>query len=640
MAEGRFSELDDKILNLADETLHLGRTHSADSRSLDALTSMYDRWLTPVAQLAVVGPISSGKTMLLNALLRRRILPTDSRTWTSTWVQVYHAPVFSALAIVRTASGMEEHQIREDELETYLTVGGEPNVRRYHGRRATVVSVSIGIPFTDLGENLRLLDTPGTGGLRDAHVHTARAAIARADAVIFVSKPDTPISVSERRFLAEAVKRVTTCILVFTHRDILSPDQADRAVTADTAILCDQQQWKDIVGSAKEARELADRFRSVTAVSVSSLNWLDALRLPAGDAQTRLRDVSNFDALEGAINREIIQRIEVVHRRNILILCSLLNGNVIERTDHTRRLLLGDAQAEATQRKREDDIAKWTSNSGDAWSRAFEKRRNALHEDLAELAKKKVRELDSAYRHELPHMSSQNRDSAVQMLSEQPNALIEEMTGLGSREISRALEDVRNLLDQDDLAAPIEELIASRAVGSRLSEPVRPGPANIRFDVGDVRNVIAGGMAGGAAAGVAIGMGAVVASPVLFFLAPIALGAILFGGLGWMQKIKNRAAAEAVDYLDQIERLLQSEVVRLATEAADSAADAMKEQITMALASLADEITANKKAMEDARTASAEERERKIAECQKVIDQASALQAEGLNIDRDLSTAA
>jgi hypothetical protein len=639
MVAGRFSALDDRILNLADETLGLARTHSADSRSLDALTSMYDRWLSPVAQLAMVGPISAGKTMLLNALLGRRILPTDSRTWTSTWVQVHHAPVFSALAIVRTASGMEEHPIRESELETYLTVGGEPQIRRYHGRRATVVSVSIGLPFTALGENLRLLDTPGTGGLRDAHVHTARAAIARADAVIFVSKPDTPISVSERRFLAEAVRRVATCILVFTHRDILAPDQADRAVIADTAALCDQQQWEQIVGSAEDARDLAERFRSVTAVSVSSLNWLDAVRLPAGDAQTRLRDVSNFTVLQAAIDYEIIQRIDILHRRNILILCSLLNGNVIERTDHTRRLLLGDAQAEAAQRKREDDIAKWTANNGDAWVRTFEKRRNALHEDLAELARAKVRELDSAYRHELPQMSSQNRASAIQMLSEQPNALIEEMTGLGTREISQALEDVRNLLDQDDLAAPIEQLIASRAVGSRLSDTARPGRAKPGWDAGDVRNVIAGGMVGGGAAGLAVTAGVIAASP-LIFLAPIALGAILFGGLTWMQKTKNRAAAEAVDYLDRIERLLLSEVVKLATEAADAAADAMKDQITMALTGLDDEIKANKKAMDEARTASPEERKRKIAKCQEVIDHASALRTDGLNIERDLSAIA
>jgi hypothetical protein len=236
-------------------------------------------------------------------------------------------------------------------------------------------------------------------------------------------------------------------------------------------------------------------------------------------------------------------------------------------------------------------------------------------------------------------MSSQNRASAIQMLSEQPNALIEEMTGLGTREISQALEDVRNLLDQDDLAAPIEQLIASRAVGSRLSDTARPGRAKPGWDAGDVRNVIAGGMVGGGAAGLAVTAGVIAASP-LIFLAPIALGAILFGGLTWMQKTKNRAAAEAVDYLDRIERLLLSEVGKLATEAADAAADAMKDQITMALTGLDDEIKANKKAMDEARTASPEERKRKIAKCQEVIDHASALRTDGLNIERDLSAIA
>ncbi len=137
------SDYDARILALAEDTLRLATAHSADSRSLEALTDMLSRWLTPVAQLAIAGPISSGKTMLINAMLGRRLLPTDSKTWTSTWVQVYDAPEFTAVAIIRKRDGtLEEHQIRESELETYLTVGGETEIRRYHGRGATVVSVS------------------------------------------------------------------------------------------------------------------------------------------------------------------------------------------------------------------------------------------------------------------------------------------------------------------------------------------------------------------------------------------------------------------------------------------------------------------------------------------------------------------
>jgi len=645
MSKGSYSGYDGRILTMADETLRLAKAHSADTRSLDTLTDMFNRWLTPVAQLALTGPISSGKTMLINALLGRRLLPTDSRTWTSTWVQVEDAPDFTALAIVRKRDGtLEKHQIRENELETYLTVGGETKIVRYHGRGATVVSVTVGVPFTAVDKSLRLLDTPGSGGLRDAHLHTARAAMTRADAVLFISRPDTPISVSERRFLADAVRRVATCILVFTHRDIRTAQQADDAVVADTAALCDQREWEKIVTDPAEARELAERFTSVFALSVSSKNWLDAAQLPPGAERTRLGDVSRFPALLDAIDREVVQRIDLLHRRNILILCDLLNGNVIERTDHTRRLLLGDPQAEAAQAKREQDIAKWTANDGDAWASALEKRRGALHRTFAELAEDKVRALDRTYRLAIQHMSTKDRDAAVKRLSEQPEALLEDMTEAGTREMAKALDAVRQLLGPDDLAAPIERLIASRAVGSRLSETTRPGAAGLSldgfvdgFDAGDARSVIAGGMVGGGAAGIAVTAGLVAATPAVFLL-PIVAGAALFANLAWKQKTKTQAVAEAVDYLQRIEQLIRSEVVQVATEAADSAMDKMKTEISLTLAGLEAEIAANRKAMKDAQAASAEERQRKITDCADVIGQATVLRDEGRNIDQALSS--
>ena len=624
------SDYDARILALAEDTLRLATAHSADSRSLEALTDMLSRWLTPVAQLAIAGPISSGKTMLINAMLGRRLLPTDSKTWTSTWVQVYDAPEFTALAIIRKRDGtLEEHQIRESELETYLTVGGEAEVHRYHGRGATVVSVTVGVPFTAVSKKLRLLDTPGSGGLRDAHLHMARAAIARADAMFFVSRPDAPISVSERRFLADVVRRVTTCILVFTHRDIRTAQQADDAVVADTAVLYDQQQWEQIVSDPGEARDLAERFKLVTAVSVSSKNWLDASQKPEGAERARLRDVSRIPALIDAIDQEIIQGIDALHRRNVLLLCDLLNINVIDRVDHTRRLLLGDPQAEAAQAKREKDIAKWMADNGDAWASELEKHRGALHDKLAELATDKAKELDDAYRLKFQQMRTADRDAAIKRLSEQPEALLEDMTELVAREISKALEAIRDLLGQDDLAQPIEQLIASRAVASRLGEPDRPeGATDVTLDANDLRTVIAGAMVGGGAAGIAVSAGLVAASATVFLL-PIAAGAALFAGLAWKQRTHNQGVAEAVDYLLKIEQLIRSEVVQEAVGAADSAIEVLKSEITLALAGLKAEIDANRKASQD--KLSPEERQRKITECENLIGQATAQRDEGRN---------
>lgn len=638
MPDGRYSAYDGRILTVVEDTLRLSGTHSADSRSLDALTDISSRWLTPVAQLAFAGPISAGKTMLINALLDRPLLPTDSKAWTSTWVQVYDAPLLTAVAIVRKPDGtLEEHSVRETELPTYLTVGGEAEIRRLHGRGAAVLSVAVGVPFTAVDKSLRMLDTPGSGGLRDAHLHTARAAMAKADAVLFIARPDSPISVSERRFLADAVRRVATCILVFTHRDIRTAHQADAAVLADTAILCDPQQWRQIVTDPQEAQDLATRFASVTALSVSAKNRLDASRLPQGPERTRLTDVSRVPALIDAIDREIVQRIDLLHRRNMLVLCDLLLTNVIERADHTRRLLIGDKKAQAEQAKREQDIANWTADDGDAWAATLEKRRSALHTRLTELANDRAKQLDSEYRLKFTRMKTADRDAAVKRLSAAPEALLEDMTALGTREISQALEAVRDLLGQDDLAGPIEQLIASRAVASRLTSPADPDAGEVRLDAGDARNVIAGGMVGGGAAGIAVGTGAVAASAAIF-LWPIAIGAALFAGLTWMQKTKTQAVAEAVDYLQRIGQLLRIEVLQTASGAADAAIDALRSEIALALAGLKAEIDANRKAMQDAQAGSPQEKQAKIAECENLIHRATALRDEAGDVDQTMGS--
>src|SRR5262249_39911045 len=81
-------------------------------------------------------------------------------------------------------------------------------------------SVEVRVPHRVLRPGLRLLDTPGVGGLESAHGEITMGTLSAADCLVFVTDASQELTGPEMEFLQGAVRRCPTTALVVTKTDI------------------------------------------------------------------------------------------------------------------------------------------------------------------------------------------------------------------------------------------------------------------------------------------------------------------------------------------------------------------------------------------------------------------------------------
>ncbi|MBB5083287.1 dynamin family protein [Nonomuraea endophytica] len=151
-------------------------------------------------QVVVMGEFSRGKSSLINALLGRgRLLPVNSAVTTCV-VTVLRWGSREA-AYVQDSSG-ERREIPLGELDRH--VADEKNVDHL---------VTVETPAELLRDGLVLIDTPGIGGVNNAHTDATYASLSRADAILYVGSSEETLSVNE---LAHVEKAFAACPVVVT----------------------------------------------------------------------------------------------------------------------------------------------------------------------------------------------------------------------------------------------------------------------------------------------------------------------------------------------------------------------------------------------------------------------------------------
>ena len=214
----------DSRLELGDmirAALHLARgsgDEEAEKRARELLARLAgDRF-----QLAVVGQFSRGKTTLMNALLGGAYLPMGA------------LPMTSVITTVRYGSrprAMARRRASELRIEVPLADVAE-FVSSSSAERAElqVATVEVEVPAEILRLGFELVDTPGVGSAVEINTATTRRFLPQADAVIFVTGFDSPLTDTEVRFLADAARHAGKLFLVLNKRDLVSGRDAD-AVT-------------------------------------------------------------------------------------------------------------------------------------------------------------------------------------------------------------------------------------------------------------------------------------------------------------------------------------------------------------------------------------------------------------------------
>jgi GTP-binding protein EngB required for normal cell division len=169
--------------------------------------------------LAVVGQFKRGKSSLMNAVIGRDLLPTGLLPLTSAITTLCYGPQEQVL--LRRKGWSFEQKISFNELADYITERGNP------GNEKQLIEARVELPVRFLRRGLHFIDTPGVGSTRQENTATTYGFLPEADAVIFVTSVEAPLSETEQSFLHDIRDHVRKLFIIVNKIDILTVAERD-----------------------------------------------------------------------------------------------------------------------------------------------------------------------------------------------------------------------------------------------------------------------------------------------------------------------------------------------------------------------------------------------------------------------------
>lgn len=479
------------------------------------------RWIGGVEQRAgeaatvvVVGETNRGKSTLVNALLASPGLsPVEAEVTTSTYL-VFG---YGEHPVARACYPGRYEPVRFDpaELPAWTSASRDLPEGQLPPR---YVEVDADIPLL---QRLRLVDTPGVGGLNSMHGELAAEAAAAATALLFVVDASTPFTAGELEFLHGVGSRVETVIFALTKTDAF-------------------RGWRQILDDDRKLlAEHAPRFADAPFLPVSARMFEMAGTARGEQAAVTLRERSGVAALQVELQQRVVGRSVMLAHANVLrALSTALSEQEVRLSGQRRALAAGESEAKRL-RARRDELATARRSSTRGWQvklrGEIQHARVESNHDVA----RQVRDLQSWFRQAIE--SADSRQLAA-LPSEVDAAL-----GLVSGRISAALSTRLATVTESVLA----ELFTSEELRMLRSQVARGTRAPVELRAPERRNPTAEdkllvflGMAGGfgaariAALPAMAGAGLALANP--FILVPtIVVG---LGAGWWMARTRKRSS--------------------------------------------------------------------------------------------------
>jgi hypothetical protein len=170
------------------------------------------------ARVLVVGEFKAGKTELVNALLGGRALPTDAHRATTVPTVCVHGEQAGVVLVRGVAepdgrASTEQQPVSPGALAEHVTEKGNPE------NRAGWSHAEATLPRPVL-EGLRLVDTPGAGGLASPASLSTMAELPGADAVLVVADAGRELTAPELALVRTAAAVSPTVAVVLTRTDL------------------------------------------------------------------------------------------------------------------------------------------------------------------------------------------------------------------------------------------------------------------------------------------------------------------------------------------------------------------------------------------------------------------------------------
>ena len=344
--------------------------------------------------LAVLGEFSSGKSYLLNALLRKTryderggiagLLATDINPSTATITELEFGTRESAAA--KYPSGREE-RIPMDRLSRFVAVGKDDERGTLHDATAdddeapTFVVVTVDSPFLQSG--FVVADTPGLASLNPAHRRATLGYLPRSDAALYLIDTQQPFTEGDASFLGLIGEHVRTIFIVQTKIDLWRMPEPDGTPAWEAA-------RRRIVDRAALFAPDAEVF------SVSARDYAAATL----DGNAAMATASGFPALLEGLERSLEARAQSARVARTLATLRTLVGSTSARVRRALALAeselpaLENARMRATGELAERERA--LSRERDEVARAGTERRLWVARQGTALAERAIRALGSA----------------------------------------------------------------------------------------------------------------------------------------------------------------------------------------------------------------------------------------------------
>ncbi|HPT03089.1 MAG TPA: DUF6062 family protein [Bacteroidales bacterium] len=167
--------------------------------------------------LAVIGQFKRGKSSLINAILRKEILPTGVLPLTSAITILNYGP--KERIVVEKYNSVFPEELPTEALSDLVTEKGNP------GNQKRIKSVRIEFPNSFLRRGIEFVDTPGIGSSILANTTTTYNFLPECDAVLFVTSMETPMTSLELEFLRDIQAFVKKIFFVVNKADLLGDEE-------------------------------------------------------------------------------------------------------------------------------------------------------------------------------------------------------------------------------------------------------------------------------------------------------------------------------------------------------------------------------------------------------------------------------
>jgi ribosome biogenesis GTPase A len=164
--------------------------------------------------LTVVGQFSRGKSTLMNAVLGKAYLPSGIVPVTSAITAVSYGS--RERVVLRIAGSNLTSEIGIHELADFVTERMNP------GNRNRIEMAEVQVPVEILQRGFFFVDTPGLGSAVRENTATTLNFLPRADAIVFVTSCDAPLTAGELGYLRQCRSTVRQLFLVVNKMDLVS----------------------------------------------------------------------------------------------------------------------------------------------------------------------------------------------------------------------------------------------------------------------------------------------------------------------------------------------------------------------------------------------------------------------------------